>query len=196
MEVEVDGQLYTGSSVVKVTVQESEPLTKQLGYPLHFGATGEAAYVELPGNRYLFALLGGGPSNSGPQTNAVNIFEDRLPQRGIERFAVLSTSRFKTEIPESQYPLLVTFTDLTDPTTVKVVDPENLAATFGPGVSLKRLTLEITDEPVTEGKIEQFGFMGVLKKQGTLSGLVMADKNHPEPVNYLTSKAFKLGGKK
>ena len=196
MEVEVDGQLYTGSSVVKVRVKESEPLTKQLGYPLQFGATGEAAYVELPGNRYLFALLGGGPSNSGPQTNAVNIFEDRLPQRGIERFAVLSTSRFKTEIPESQYPLLVTFTDLTDPTTVKVVDPENLAATFGPGVSLKRLTLEITDEPVTEGKIEQFGFMGVLKKQGTLSGLVMADKNHPEPVNYLTSKAFKLGGKK
>ncbi|MDR4487062.1 MAG: hypothetical protein R3B83_06000 [Nitrospirales bacterium] len=33
-----------------------------------------------------------------------------------------------------------------------------LAATFGPGVSLKRLTLEITDEPVTEGKIEQFRF--------------------------------------
>ena len=164
LEVEVDGQLYTGASVVKVTVQESEPLTKQLGYPLHFGATGEAAYVELPGNRYLFALLGGGPSNSGPQTNAVNIFEDRLPQRGIERFAVLSTSRFKTEIPESQYPLLVTFTDLTDPTTVKVVDPENLAATFGPGVSLKRLTLEITDEPVTEGKIESV--LGWLKTIG------------------------------
>ncbi|MDR4487070.1 MAG: hypothetical protein R3B83_06040 [Nitrospirales bacterium] len=51
--------------------------------------------------------------------------------------------------------LLVTFTDLTDPTTVKKVDPENLAATLGPGVSLKRITLEITDEPVTEGKIEQ-----------------------------------------
>ena len=75
--------------------------------------------------------------------------------------SVLSTSRFKTEIPESQYPLLVTFTDLTDPTTVKAVDPENLAATFGPGVSLKRLTLEITDEPVTEGRIEQvLGWLG------------------------------------
>ncbi|MDR4487064.1 MAG: hypothetical protein R3B83_06010 [Nitrospirales bacterium] len=49
--------------------------------------------------------------------------------------------------------LLVTFTDLTDPTTVKVVDPENLAPTFGPGVSLKRITLKITDEPVT-AKIE------------------------------------------
>ena len=196
IEVEVNGQLYTGASVVKVTVQESEPLTKQLGYPLQFGATGEAAFVELPGNRYLFALLGGGPSGSGPQTNALNIFQDQLPRKGLERFAVLSTSRFKTEIPRSHYPLLVAFMDINNPNSVREVDPDNLAATFGPGGSLKRLTLEITDEPVTEGKIEQFGFMGVLKKQGTLSGLVMADKNHPEPVNYLTSKAFKLGGKK
>ena len=164
IEVEVNGQLYTGASVVKVTVQESEPLRKQLGYPLHFGAKGEAAFVELPGSRYLFALLDGGPPDSGPQTNALNIFQDQLPRKGLERFAVLSTSRFKTEIPRSHYPLLVTFTDLTDPTTVKVVDPDNLAATFGPGVSLKRLTLEITDEPVTEGKIESV--LGWLKTIG------------------------------
>ena len=59
-----------------------------------------------------------------------------------------------TDIPRSHYPLLVTFTDIIDPTTVKVVDPDNLAETFGPGASLKRITLEITDEPVTEGKIE------------------------------------------
>ena len=154
IEVEVNGQLYTGSSVVKVMVKESEPLTKQLGYPLQFGAKGEAAYVELPGRRYLFALLGGGPSDSGPQTNALNIFQDQLPRKGLERFAVLSTSRFKTDIPRSHYPLLVAFMDINDPNSVREIDPDNLAATFGPGVSLKRITLEITDEPVTEGKIE------------------------------------------
>jgi hypothetical protein len=49
----------------------------------------------------------------------------------------------------------VTFTDIIYPTTVKQVNPTNLVASFGPGVSLKRITLEITDEPVTEGKIEQ-----------------------------------------
>ena len=195
IEVEVNGQLYTGASVVKVTVQESEPLTKQLGYPLQFGATGETAFVELPGNRYLFALLGGGPSNSGPQTNAVNIFEDRLPQRGIERFALLSKSRFKTEIPESQYPLLVTFTDLTDPTTVKAVDPENLAATFGPGVSLKRLTLEITDEPVTEGKIEQVlgWWCDLRKKRARLNGSTSIAISDNELSNNLGTGSFRIG---
>ena len=34
VEVEMGGQLYTGTSVVKARVKESEPLTKQLGYPL------------------------------------------------------------------------------------------------------------------------------------------------------------------
>jgi hypothetical protein len=155
VEVEANGQLYSGASVVKVSVRESDPVTKGLGFSLQFGAKGEAAFVELPGSRYLFALLDGGPPDSGPQTNAVNIFKDRLPQSGEERFEILSKSRFKTDIPRSHYPLLVTFTDIHDPKTVQKVDPDNLGATFGPGVSLKRITLEITDEPVTEGKIEQ-----------------------------------------
>ncbi|WNM62090.1 hypothetical protein [Candidatus Nitrospira neomarina] len=154
LEVEVEEQLYTGTSVVKVRVKESEPLTKQLGYPLQFGAKGEAAFVELPGSRYLFALLDGGPPDSGPQTNAVNVFKDQLPKGNPERFAVLSKSRFMTDLPRSHYPLLVAFMDINDPNSVREVDPENLAATFGPGVSLKRITLEITDEPITEGKIE------------------------------------------
>ena len=40
IEVEVDGQLYSGSSVVKVQVGESDPITKRFGYPLQFGARG------------------------------------------------------------------------------------------------------------------------------------------------------------
>ncbi|MCA9500189.1 MAG: hypothetical protein KC588_13440 [Nitrospira sp.] len=154
VEVDVDGQLYTGSSVVKVTVRDSDPLTKGLGFSSQFGARGEAAFVELPGKGYLFALLDGGPPDSGPQINAINIFKDQLPRSGDERFAIVAKSRFKKDIPRSHYPLLVTFTVITDPTTIKQVDPDNLAATFGPGISLKRITLEITDEPVTEGKIE------------------------------------------
>jgi hypothetical protein len=165
LEVEVDGQLYSGASVVKVSVRDSDPLTKGLGFSSQFGARGEAAYVELPGKRYLFALLDGGPPDSGPQTNAINIFKDQLPRRGDERFAIVAKSRFKKDIPRSHYPLLVAFMDINDPNSVREVDPDNLAATFGPGVSLKRMTLEITDEPVTEGKIESV--LGWWLAQGT-----------------------------
>lgn len=149
VEVEVDDQFYTGSSEDKVTVSESDLLTKGLGFSSQFGAMGEFAFVELPGPHYLFALLGGGPPKSGSQSNALNIFKDQLPRRGDERFAFLSKARSRKGIPCSHYPLLVTFTDITDPNSVRAVAPDNLAATFGRGVSLKRITLKITDEPVT-----------------------------------------------
>ncbi|MEP4423828.1 MAG: hypothetical protein ABJ354_20510, partial [Nitratireductor sp.] len=68
------------------------------------------------------------------------------------------------EVAREAYPLLVTFTDIADPTTVRRVDPDDLAATFGPGVALKRITLEITDEKVTEGRVKAvLGWMNVPK---------------------------------
>jgi hypothetical protein len=75
---------------------------------------------------------------------------DLMP--GNERPAFLEQIRQVRDVPRDKYPLLVTFTDIADPKTVTKVDPDNLAATFGPGVALKRITLEITDEKVTEGR--------------------------------------------
>lgn len=63
-------------------------------------------------------------------------------------------------MPEVQYPMLVTFDDIADPASVKLVDPADLAASFGPGVRLKAVTLEVTDEPVTEGRVK--GVLGWL----------------------------------
>jgi hypothetical protein len=40
---------------------------------------------------------------------------------------------------------LVTFADTNDPTSVMLVDPNNLSATLGPGVSWRSMTLEATD---------------------------------------------------
>ena len=57
-------------------------------------------------------------------------------------------------LPDYQYPMLVTFEDITDPASVRLVDPADLAASFGPGVRLKSVVLEVTDEPVTEGRVE------------------------------------------
>lgn len=58
-------------------------------------------------------------------------------------------------VPAYQYPMLVTFDDITDPASVKLVDPADLAATFGPGVRLKSVTLEVTNEAVTDGVVEE-----------------------------------------
>jgi len=155
VEVEVDGQVYSGSSVVEMTVfgHPEIPLVQAVR---DLDMYGEAVVVELPGDRYLFALL------TYNAFLASRVFEDRmdgsLSQAGERWAEIISDLREMRDIDPKDYPLLVTFSDITDPKTVKKVDPENLAATFGPGVSLKRITLEITDEPVTEGRVE--GLLG------------------------------------
>lgn len=49
------------------------------------------------------------------------------------------------------YPMLVTFGDIDDPTSVERVDTDDLAARFGMGYALERITVQITDDPVTTG---------------------------------------------
>ena len=46
--------------------------------------------------------------------------------------------------------MLVTFGDLHDPKSVVTVDPADLAKSFGEGITLKRITVQITDEPVSK----------------------------------------------
>ncbi len=153
VEVEVNGQVYSGSSVVEMTVSDRPP------FPLvHGGAgrdldmRGEAVVVELPESRYLFALL---TFNAFLARDVFEEFHGEAMKGMRERWAkVISDLRETRDIAPKDYPLLVTFTDISDPKTVREVDPANLAATFGPGVLLKRLRLEITDEDVTEEKIE------------------------------------------
>ena len=151
VEVEVGDQRYAGSSVVEMSVF-GHPEIPMVHGVRNLELEGEAVVVELPSNRYLFALL------TYNAFLARDVFKDLIIEAVHapgERWAgALSRLRETRVIDPKHYPLLVTFTDLTDPKTVQKVDPDNLAATFGPGVELKRITLEITDEPVTEGKVE------------------------------------------
>ncbi len=153
VEVAVGDQLYTGSSVVEMTVTGHPEIPLVHGVRNLELEEGEAVVVELPSHQYLFALL------TYNAFLARDVFKDLIVEAVHapgERWAgALSRLREARVIDPKHYPLLVTFMDITDPTTVQQVYPDNLAATFGAGVSLKRITLEITDEPVTEGKIER-----------------------------------------
>lgn len=87
----------------------------------------------------------------------------------LGRFANMLEMREPIELPATQKkinpslaemkgrPMLVTFTDLSDPTSVAEVDPDDLAPTFGKGVSLKRITVQITNDPVTTGIEKRLG---------------------------------------
>ena len=65
----------------------------------------------------------------------------------------VEATRASKPLSREDYPLLVTFTDINDPKSVKEVKPGKLSDAFGPGYSLSSITLEITDEQVTDGEI-------------------------------------------
>ena len=131
---------------------------------------GEAVAVDIAPGKTLFALLQMASGTSSDDNLAVMSMRAMDPaykhnkkesaQRIVSRDGIVSPAT----VQAADYPLLVTFGDVRDPKTVARVDPDNLAASFGPGVTLKRITVEITDDPVTTGiekrlpKPDQKGF--------------------------------------
>ncbi|WP_333816993.1 hypothetical protein [Tabrizicola sp.] len=159
--------------------------------------TGEALAVEVMPGRWLFALLKGGKGWQGePGLNAG--FAIAVPRghfaksaEGVREIIGFPKDR-PVELPREAWPMLVTFDDVTKPETVWEVDPEDLAAVFGEGVRLKAVTLEVTGEAVTEGRVETLPFWKQLVAQRTFSGLHFYDPEKPEALNYLTYDTLRM----
>lgn len=143
-----EGQV-SGSSVVEVRVSFYQGGQIMSGTEVHYDLTGEAAVVEVLPGRYLFALMGDS--------------EELFFRAAKDRFEEMTRGEWLRAIPGQTepvtltgdlIPMLVTFDDTTKPETVRQVNAADLAAAFGEGVRLKAVTLEVTDEAVTEGRVE------------------------------------------
>jgi len=132
-------EAWASASSIRIGLPESTSKTN---------IRGEAVVVDLGERGVLFALIDWdscrGVSETFPYTAAKGI-----PDR-IRHFKNLEPG-LKAELTRKHWPQMVTFADQEDPKSVKPVDPDDLAATFGEGVKLKGITVEITDEPVTWG---------------------------------------------
>ena len=162
LTVETPSGVATGSAVTAVSWSRNYVFKDGPSY--YSDVTGEATVVDLGGGRFLFALL----SNSNDSGYTADLFK-KLVRFGREEelrgarniFHAVQNSVGPQTVPPQLYPMLVTFGDITDPKTVVEVKPDDLATHFGAGVALKSITLEITDEPVTEGVVEKvLGWIG------------------------------------
>lgn len=116
--------------------------------------TGEAVTLEVAPNKYLFALV-----DDAATELAVTLFASPPPRladrdeyaRSLNRIQLIAETK---RLTPKQYPRLITFTDINDPTTVRDVKPSELEEFFGPGVSLNSITLSVTSEPMTDGRVD------------------------------------------
>lgn len=163
--VDTPDGLKSGSSVVEVGSATVPGWMKSI--PGNgFSARGEAVAVDVAPGKTLFALLAQ-PLERGSEKNwyQARLITDAikagsrtqpplsLPGDGYgqDAFETIARSLVKVTPPESLYPLLVTFSDIADPASISRVNPAALSNDFGPGVTLRRITVTVTDDPVTTG---------------------------------------------
>ena len=170
VEVDTPSGVKTGSSVIEVTLSESGDsgfvLPDASGVELQ--VRGEAVAVDLPGGRTLFALL-----RTEEQSDAAGLYAHRAIRAprfdgeyaSIEKIRYMKAHPGSGTLTQEHRPLLVTFGDVADPASVARVDPDNLAASFGEGYALKRISVMLTDDPVTEGIEERLGWLDGYRKQ-------------------------------
>ena len=154
-QVETPEGIVSGSSVVRVVADVKVTMGLLEVAVISHTWRGEARVVELPNQKYLIVLLGH-PVRMAQYSFIEIILGDFdakfIPMR--EYYPKLVELRAAVPLIYDRYPVFVTFGDLDDPASVKLVDPDDLATTFVAGYVLKSVTLEITDEETTNGYIQ------------------------------------------
>jgi hypothetical protein len=154
-----------GSSVVEITDYFPGGLTRAQGYAVISKAQGEATVIDLGARGLLFATLADEKrlTNAVAHSTSLGCF-DAFPRENFRSNSGVSASndeyaayidelnnqKPKGDVPFKYLPMMVRFRDLHDPSSVERVDPSDLAASFGAGVKFERMSIEITDAPVSK----------------------------------------------
>jgi len=165
VEVETPNGLKTGSSVIESKREEHIVVIPGV-LPESWRVTGEAVFVDLGDGKNLIVTLTNRSSGLKDSVSAAGLPYSPGPDLKVSGYPARwrAVKRLKTRnIAPERLPTIVTFTDINDPKTVKRVDPRNLAASFGEDYALKRATVEVTHDVVSEGIEGKLSWLRALK---------------------------------
>ncbi|UAB78713.1 hypothetical protein INR77_03015 [Erythrobacter sp. SCSIO 43205] len=206
VEVETPEGLKTGSSVIEVQQTVMRPGSAPGNLGVSRKVRGEAVAVDLPRNQTLFTLLRSESNVDWASYLYVYLKPPSTDKEFVDRLDDVLEVTGERELPRMwppvghigerpAYPMLVTFSDIDDPTKVVRVDPDDLSASFGEGVSLKRITVALTDDPVTTGIEERLSWLREIWPN-KLNGDRFEDMTTTEPSAKLSANSFstEIGG--
>jgi hypothetical protein len=158
IEVDTPDGIRTGSSVYEVKTSRTSQFFPASPNHISVKVRGEAVVVDLP-NGALFAVVG--QDAAGWRMFRANTYHnpgkfgvldaDAIKAFKKNRSKMTLPRNFKPDQPLSGDPQMVRFADENDPASVVWVDPEQLDQAFGPGIRLRAVYVQITDDPVTTG---------------------------------------------
>lgn len=195
LTVEVETPAGVKSGFADTQVSYSTTLGLPGRFP-HDTVTGEATYVDLGDGKNLFVTLtsnGSGRDHEGGALNALRLPLEILgltrrhgSERDLCRAANAFANRGAVDVPLARLPTTVTFKDLNDPKSVKLVDPREADKVLGPEFQVAAAKIEISDQP-RNGTIEN-----TLPWLGTLRGAYLGNATTSIDAPFgLTGMAFK-----
>ena len=151
--IETPEGVKSGSSVRQISYH-TEPHLGDVGGTYYSVSKGDAVMVDLGPRGIVFALLRG---QNGDEDYAHSVALSAFPSKE------LTPAGTKIALNSDAYPLFATFSRLSDPKTLQVIDPradqlrkfgkdrgrKTFAEAFGDGVILKEISIEATTDPVT-----------------------------------------------
>jgi hypothetical protein len=178
-DVKVDDTIRTGSGVVEVSYQIVPDYMNVNGALVGLNHIyGNAITIDLGEKGLLFAVF------RMPSDSHYRLGDTALPAYGLETSNTPSKLKASlrqlqrksglVEVPIDAVPLLVCFRDINDPWSAEKVDPRNFSATFGKGVELIRVSLELTDDPISEMPANWPAWMKALKVGDNLGGAIIS----------------------
>jgi hypothetical protein len=160
VEVDTPAGVRSGAGVFEVRVEKA-PWWALAGRRVNFGGRGEAVAVDLPNGQTLFALLSKPGFPDAAIRLPLDLFSRPIAAAELQRTGEVSDiSQRVRQLMRDQpsalltgdnRPFLIRFGNVNDPSTVEEVDPDQLSDAFGPGYSLRGITISITTDPITTG---------------------------------------------
>jgi hypothetical protein len=215
VEVETPEGVKHGSSVLRVSTAQAGP--NQIPEPgiTSIEAYGEAVAVDLGERGVLFALIRKESHYEWAERALINALPPiptkqmrwmidndiddldwdmkriaRLPldaEYPVSRYIKRTAMGAPTSGPPNGYPLLVRFRDLADPKSVERVDPDDLANSFGGGVTLKAITVARTEAKVTRGIERRLPWIDDLERYRTVKDNPFTN-TLPQEISFLRSQ--------
>ena len=166
VEVEVDGQMKTGSGVIEGWVSRQPQFLPDVSL-IQTGDRGDAVFVDLGDNRNLVALLA-----QGTFAEHAGFFSAIVPRHfqikllDFRQLAMLPGVRGKWSLAPNDLPTLVTFSNLADPATVRTVRPDQFEQVFGQNVHWRGITIEMTTDAISWAIVEKLPWASRLIPRG------------------------------
>jgi hypothetical protein len=200
LEVETPEGTKTGSGVIEHMARYNDGFFRGLGAGagLAVGTRGEAVIVDLGARGLLLCLLTRDQARAGSSDELLlpEIFPFAQWGGSNENYSAylgrLESRKPVANAPLQNLPMLARLRDPKDPATAERVDPTNLAATFGAGVRLVRVTAQITDDPLAPPAIEN-KLPWIRTLHGSIAHALGLKREYMDALNQINNASFRQG---